>query len=256
MHAMAMNELLGLADIYLAARRAHLDRGGDPIRWKLAFGLPCHRQTATLARFLVMRAPPAFRDRAVPVIGDNPIGQGIQALERYLAVASDWRPRLYPDPPPHLWCDDTGAVLGVRGWRLTNGPKRGPRLTALGSRTEWPRGVMDARCRLPYGVRHRPAGSNCVCGIYAFKTAGLAAELLEIDPPVVGVVRAWGRVAVHRVGWRAERAQPLWLAAAVPPETARQLGSRYECDVVAVETTEDALVATATYEKEIQRWPG
>ena len=148
-------------------------------------------------------------------------------------------------------------MLGVRAWRLLTSGRTGPLLFALTNRVRWPRGVMEARCALEPTACERPAGRDCVCGVYAFASAGHAGELMRPTTDVIGLVRAWGRVAVHRHGWRAEFVQPLWLATiAKRMETVCALGARYECDVVSVVNTKSALAAVARREQEMPRWPG
>jgi hypothetical protein len=258
-HAMVMNALLPAADAFVAARRSYFRSGGDVVTWRLTFGTRHRRNAVVRAQVLVRRAPPAFRQRRTePPIPADPLGEAVRALEHFIAVSREWRPRLFPKPPAPLWCDASGAVLGVRGWRITDGPKQGTRLRSLvGAAVQWPRGVMVAECRLRPSVCDRPAGSNCVCGIYAYKTTVDALRLLAERAQAVGLVRGWGRVAIHELGWRAEFVQPLWLCVVGrPQEQARALGVRYECDAVPVDTVEEALDATATQEEEMDRWPG
>jgi hypothetical protein len=179
----------------------------------------------------------------------------VRAAERFARVVGEWRPRLSPPPPGQLWRDATGAVLGVRGWKL-HASQRGPVLRAITSQVQWPRGVTVARCRLEPSVCERPAGRRCVCGLYAFKSTDEAGELARDGLPVIGLLRAWGRVAVHREGWRAEFAQPLWLAVArCPPTQVRALADRYECDVISVATTAKALAATAARARPVPDTP-
>ena len=238
--AMAMNELLACADVFFAAQGAYVrasDDGRHRLRWRLTFGDRRYQNAMVMARVLRHRAPAVFRNRPKPVLGPDLIAEALRALERFIAVSADTRRHVLPEPPAPLWCDASGAVLGVRGWKLT-ATQRGPVLRAVTSRMQWPPGVTVARCRLDPSACDRPAGRHCVCGLYAFKAADHAGELDGPGVPVVGVVRGWGRVAVHRSGWRAEYVQPIWLAAVAQPQTdVRSLATRYECDVVPVDDT-------------------
>jgi hypothetical protein len=66
--------------------------------------------------------------------------------------------------------------------------------------------VVARQRRLP---RHAAPGDDCACGIYAYHD--LDSEFLP-DAPIVGVVQAWGRLAVHACGFRAERVRVVALA--------------------------------------------
>lgn len=256
--AMVVDDLLPLADAYMAARRAYMARGGDARVWRAAFTVRHRQHLVTIAAATLRSAGPSFARRPIADVGPNALGEAIQAIERFARVRGEWRPRrAFPEPPATLCHDETGAVLGVRGWKLTHGPRHSPVLRAVVSPIEWPRGVTVARCNLEHSVCTRPAGRACVCGIYGFNSATVASELAQYRVPVVGIVRAWGRVAIHRSGWRAEFVQPLWLALVSQSQAAaRKLSLRYECDVVAARSTKHALAVTAAREQEMWRWPG
>ena len=135
--------------------------------------------------------------------------------------------------------DETGALLGWRGWcveaqRQGDGSTQG-RLRAPVTWRWWPRGVTSAQC-----LRHRdhvaPA-PGCGCGIYAFNEPSPLVE--EIDegrlsrPAAIGLVRGWGRVALHDLGWRAQYVQVLSLfVTAAHPDRIDEMSSYYEVPVL------------------------
>lgn len=254
--AMAMNALLPLADRYAAARKAFVARGGSAVEWKRTFDERRRRQHVTMAMALRRSAGPAFADRPTPAVGDDPLAAAVSAIERFGRVSGEWRPRVFPPPPAPRYADASGALLGVRGWRVMTSKRGGPVLVAVTQAMIWPRGVAVARCGLQPGGCSRPAGWDCICGIYAFNGTPQAREVLGLEIDAIGLVRAWGRVAIHRLGWRAEFVQPVWLAVVTErDETAAALGAHYECDAVAVASRTDALAAVASREQEMERWP-
>lgn len=109
-------------------------------------------------------------------------------------------------------CAAEGAhstAVGWRVWRL-----RGFRLCALAMRYEWTPGSNTASCLsgdLELGG-HRPPGSACRCGFWALFDRGDCTSLVRnsgwADGAVIGLVHAWGDVAIHgNEGFRAEHAR-------------------------------------------------
>ncbi len=128
-----------------------------------------------------------------------------------------------------------GSILGLRAWTVeAHLPSSAVRLGSAVAEASWdPGGAWTrATCR-PLGggspPRHRSPGAGCECGLYAFHPdTGSAGALWEAhikstvdhsDPcfvelaGVCGVIEAAGRLEVHRVGFRAERARPVALVA-------------------------------------------
>lgn len=99
---------------------------------------------------------------------------------------------------------------GWRWWRLTLDGCG----VALGStihRTAWPAGrALRAAC----GRHDAPVpAESCSCGVYALADPDdlphvVFAGSAELAPGAVGTVALWGRVVVHRSGYRAEFAYP------------------------------------------------
>ena len=120
-------------------------------------------------------------------------------------------------------------VVGYRLWLA-----RDDALCALDG-TPWPPGNVAARCR--HAPDHRAPEIDCGCGLYVL-------HRVPREVPhghALGVVIAWGSLAVHPDGLRAEHARPVALArtASVAPELLSVLASRYSIPVVDV----DLLVA-------------
>jgi len=118
--------------------------------------------------------------------------------------------------------DLTRKVIGFRSWSPTDADE----LTALAKGTVWGRGTNTARCvsdatgyfappTYPYSPRREPCkhapSPQCTCGIYAYH----APHLKQTPPPwsqaplaqVHGAVAAWGRMEVHKNGFRTEHAE-------------------------------------------------
>lgn len=104
--------------------------------------------------------------------------------------------------------DLVGSVVGIRAWggyaagEFSDGP-------VLGS--GWYPGKNIATC--VYHSTHVPAENNCSCGWYAYH----GIEYFDTNGqygPIWGAVRAWGKIAVHRDGFRAQYAEILAVAPA------------------------------------------
>jgi hypothetical protein len=126
-----------------------------------------------------------------------------------------------------------GEVIGFRRWWIG----RDLNLLPLSAASRWEPGVQVARCSPMFisgylATRpqdHAAPAINCDCGIYAHH----AREAL-MDGPwpsytvgdswyVEGVIQAWGRLAVHAEGFRAEFARVVALALPEKYETLRFL---------------------------------
>jgi hypothetical protein len=99
-------------------------------------------------------------------------------------------------------------IVGWRLWRLGEGELR-----SWGLNYGWVPGVNDARCLAPLGrfALHRAPGEGCSCGFWGlFGPVGclqLVHDLYGSETIVLGLMRAWGEIAVHgREGFRAQHA--------------------------------------------------
>jgi hypothetical protein len=107
--------------------------------------------------------------------------------------------------------DLAAAVIAFRSWRLA-----GERLMSPFIPCRWQDRVMHATCfdanrTLTRGVGwleepHRSPHEACQCGIYAYHTPGPRSWFGEAYW-CEGVVSTWGRLVVHRDGFRAEHAR-------------------------------------------------
>jgi hypothetical protein len=115
--------------------------------------------------------------------------------------------------------DLAAAVVAYRSWRVA-----GERLMSPFIPCRWQGRVMHADCydanrTLTRGVGwldepHASPHQACQCGIYAYHAPGPRSWFGEAYW-CEGVVSAWGRLVVHRDGFRAEHARVEALA--VPP---------------------------------------
>lgn len=101
-------------------------------------------------------------------------------------------------------------LLGWRLWRVRDGT-----LLSWGVRHEWEPGINQAFC---LGSRHCASspGQNCSCGFWALhspmRCIRYARDTIMDRSSVIGLVRAWGQVALHGTeGFRAEYASPVCL---------------------------------------------
>jgi hypothetical protein len=119
--------------------------------------------------------------------------------------------------------DYVEPLVGWRVWSAVAAPG-GPLLMSLTRPQPWPAGrAIAARCvaRAPADRSRRPHVApvvDCACGIYALASEADAARLVDQArhvpdalAAVLGRVSRWGRVVVHRRGWRAAFAYPLQL---------------------------------------------
>lgn len=108
-------------------------------------------------------------------------------------------------------------LVGWRAWWLHDG-----RLHSWNLNYVWPAGTVEAECRLggpreaARPPRHQAPGAYCHCGLWALWTLSTCLERarrerLLMAPgyfPVVGVISAWGEVAIHgHEGFRAQYSQ-------------------------------------------------
>jgi hypothetical protein len=122
--------------------------------------------------------------------------------------------------------DLAGAVVAFRSWRVA-----GERLMSPFIPCRWEGRTMHARCfdanrRLTHGVGwldepHDSPHEACQCGIYAYHTPGPRSWFGEAYW-CEGVVSAWGRLVVHRDGFRAEH---LRVEAVAVPDRVRGRGA-------------------------------
>ena len=122
--------------------------------------------------------------------------------------------------------DLVAPVVAFRSWRLARGRLMSPFIPCT-----WQGRVMRASCydanrTLTRGVGwldepHASPHEACQCGIYAYHTPGPRSWFGEAYW-CEGVVTAWGRIEVHRDGFRAQHARVEALAA---PDEAKALGA-------------------------------
>lgn len=96
-------------------------------------------------------------------------------------------------------------LLGWRLWRV-----RGASLQSWSARHTWEPGENAASCLAPDACPH-PPGRACMCGFWALfsplQTVALARLERVEHASALGLIRAWGEIAVHgHEGFRAERA--------------------------------------------------
>jgi len=135
-----------------------------------------------------------------------------------------------------------GRLYGVRKWTPRQGEGGVIRLGGCYEHQTWETAGQStwARCRAgeghPAGER-APAG-GCTCGLYAMHPraisrqpgwSGKSLTMVTLNGPleVVGIVEAWGRVQVHREGFRAEHARPVALLL-IGPDRASDYGRMLE----------------------------
>ena len=107
--------------------------------------------------------------------------------------------------------DLVAPVIAFRSWRLA-----GAQLVSPFIPCRWEGRVMHAQCYDANRTRTRGVGwldgphgsphADCQCGIYAYHTPGPRSWFGEAYW-CEGVVAAWGRLVVHRDGFRAEHAR-------------------------------------------------
>ncbi len=135
------------------------------------------------------------------------------------------RKRLADDPYsaklPYL----AGTVIGVREWTYDEGLK--PITSHLGG-FEWRAdgSPTEAECR----SGHEPPQPECGCGLYAYHPWSVfGLDLLSrrsSESSVVGLVAAWGKIEVHKDGFRAQQAKPVAFVF-----RAREFGVRWRGDL-------------------------
>lgn len=121
--------------------------------------------------------------------------------------------------------DLIGEVWGVRKWSSVSLDGVGSLRSMHGG---WGPGPNRAECRnsayrlapvhraIATGVSHPGSEAkncpvapqeDCMCGLYAYHNMMWAGTEHPLLRPIVGIVRGWGEVIVHRTGWRAEYAE-------------------------------------------------
>lgn len=96
--------------------------------------------------------------------------------------------------PPSM--DELHPIVKIRSWKTDGSP-------------------TEALCeRTGFDPTHRPPDENCECGLYAYHPWSHFARAMESDRDrggfsLAGVVEAWGRIELHREGFRAEFARPV-----------------------------------------------
>jgi hypothetical protein len=108
-------------------------------------------------------------------------------------------------------------LQGVRSWKVIVTSSGDFELTGWYGSYPWQRHGQTtwARCGAAFGSRdrHEAPDGRCSCGLYALHpwNAGecdyLSPQSLTEDVAIIGVVEAWGRVQIHREGFRAQFAR-------------------------------------------------
>lgn len=98
-------------------------------------------------------------------------------------------------------------VIGFRAWTLA-----GHRLKPIGMGGDVWDGGKEIRASCGNGHEHRSPSDDCECGLYAWhRFSMLKRDAADGSTKVIGAVRAHGRIAVHKEGFRAEYMQPVLL---------------------------------------------
>ncbi len=126
------------------------------------------------------------------------------------------RRRFRPVPEPSDPADPilmAGSILGLRLWR-TDSAFETLFSGMTGARWQTDGRATSATCIRHDRGRHRAPGKDCSCGLYAHHPNRFPPQLsLRISRPyprvVIGLVEAWGRIELHRQGFRAEFARPV-----------------------------------------------
>lgn len=175
--------------------------------------------------------------------------------------------------------DLTKKVIGFRGWTVSRG-EHGLILGSTGIGGEWKPGINEAKCKKDYEAEahnrmlsaqlsmsrfstgssydvpkplpwfkkfHAAPHPGCDCGFYAVHELKNAERWNGVQS-VLGAVTAWGRMEVHRKGFRAQYIQPVLIA--LPDEVAkdypyaaellRECAARYGCGIVRPDELEKA----------------
>lgn len=119
-------------------------------------------------------------------------------------------------------------VIGFRTWKYGG---RG-QLKSVVQDFSWEK-RNEAKCMRPFHLHRAPApAEGCGCGLYAFhdlvNASTYGAEALPRcgEPQdIVGIVRGWGNLRVHKDGWRAQHAEILAIIEPSLPESPFVLGA-------------------------------
>lgn len=128
----------------------------------------------------------------------------------------------------------TDPIIAYRGWDT----RANATLHAVGyDDSIWSiRKPMVASCDNGHDEAVNPPGSDCSCGIYAFKDLTALHQVVH-EADVLGRVALWGRIVEHESGYRAEYAYPQVLfygAYSADEDKARKAAALYGCDVMPV----------------------
>jgi len=154
----------------------------------------CEISTASgLREWVVVPDFTAAQDPALSEYLYIAFGNALENMCRQQAER-DREPEPAPDAPPDLFGD-------VLGWRRWNVSPQGD-LISTGVGAVWRPGANHALC--DQGLDHKAPQLHCACGWYGlheYPGSGFA----------VGLIRAWGKIAVHVTGFRAEWAEVVCL---------------------------------------------
>lgn len=146
-----------------------------------------------------------------------------------------------------------GTIIGVREWRGKRGLKP---ITSPTGGFEWKSdgSATEAECRCD----HDPPQPDCGCGLYAYHPWSIfGTDLLSrpsVGESVVGLVEAWGKIEVHRDGFRAQYAKPVAFVFKAGDRTNRWLGDPYASHLTELAERCDAKVIHADDPTAVPRW--
>jgi len=157
----------------------------------------------------------------------------------------------------------TECVIGYRAWNADRGERLWP---LTDNRRPWEPGINTARCNchrdglefdwtwhdgrrvLAPAPPHAAPDGACSCGLYSWRRprpAWAGDPKCAAGRVVVGAVASWGRMQVHKAGFRAEHACVVTLA--TPPGASaatraelERIARRYRVDLVALARLEEA----------------
>lgn len=168
-----------------------------------------------------------------------------------------------PAEPPLI----AGTIHGVRTWSLAIHAGE-PTLTGRYKHVPWrPAGATtSAECHEAHHGPNELPMPDCGCGLYGLHLREDAfqevlSDLTRTEPAdaCAGLIEAWGRVEVHRSGFRAQYARPAALFLPAPAlgsgyeSTVRRLADAYGADIVVVRDADDLARHCAGHELGLSR---
>jgi hypothetical protein len=136
------------------------------------------------------------------------------------------RPSSAPAPPAGPPVFVPGRLYGLRQWTPSRGEDGAILLGGRYVDDQWRAGGEStwARCRpgVPHPAGEKAPAAACTCGLHAWHPWAIARQpswsikgpigaVLNGPLRIVGIVEGWGKVHIHREGFRAEYARPVLL---------------------------------------------